>query len=318
MTTSSELFLGIDVSKETLDLAIHQQESTWSFTNNAEGFTQLTKHIAPKRVSLIVLEATGGLEMNVVTCLIEAGFPVSVVNPTRVREFAKAIGQFAKTDRIDAQLIAHFAFKIRPTIVQARSKEQALLSDLVRRRKQLIQIQTAEKNRLYTAPQSLRKRIKVHIAWLDQELDQLSQEIRDLILADPDLKAKDQILQSIPGVGPVTSATLLGELPELGTVSRQKAASLAGVAPFNRDSGRRRGIRRTFGGRAQVRRALYMAALSASKYNPVIEPFYHRLLDRGKAPKVALTACMRKILSIANTMLMNNEPWRLPISFQEA
>lgn len=312
MTSTSDVFIGIDVSKETLEVAIYQQENTWQFTNDEAGFVQLADFIASKMISLIVIEATGGLEMDLATHLIEAALPVSVVNPTRVREFAKAIGQYAKTDRIDAKLIAHFAFKIRPGIVQARSEGQALLSELVRRRKQIIQMQTAEKNRLCTAPQSLRERIKAHVAWLVGELDQLSQDIRDLVLADPDLKAKDEILQSIPGVGPVTSATLLGELPELGTVSRQKVSSLAGVAPFNRDSGRRKGKRRTFGGRAQVRCALYMAALSASLSNPVIKSLYHRLVDRGKPPKVALTACMRKLLTIANTMLMNNEPWRLP------
>ena len=318
MTTASELFVGIDVSKGSLDLAIHDQKSTWQFTNNAAGFDRLTRMFTPTQVSLIVIEATGGLEMPLASHLMEAGFAVAVVNPTRVREFAKAIGQYAKTDRIDAQLIAHFAFKIRPTTVQTRSREQILLSDLVRRRQQVIQIRTAEKNRLHTAPQPLQPCIEAHIAWLDEELKRLAQQIHDLVLGDPEMKAKDQILQSIPGIGPVTSATILSELPELGTVNRQKAASLAGVAPFNRDSGRKQGKRRTFGGRSHARRALYMAALSASGHNPVIKSFYTRLVEKGKPPKVALTACMRRLLSIANTMLANNEPWRLSQSLTEA
>ena len=318
MTNEAEVFVGIDISKETLDLAIVGKEATWQLNRDETGISQLIDLITPMNPQLIVMEATGGLEIDVVTRMAAAGLAVSVVNPLRVREFAKAIGQYAKTDRIDAQLIALFADKIRPAAISRKSEQQTMLSALVRRRKQVIGVITAEKNRLHTTWEPLRERLVAHIAWLEDELEALGKEIRDLILADPVWREKEKILQSVPGIGPVTAATLLAELPELGTVSRQKVASLAGVAPFNRDSGRRRGKRRTFGGRAQVRRALYMAALTASRRNPVIKRFYQRLLDKGKPKKVALTACMRKLLSIVNTMLMRMEPWRLTRSMGDA
>jgi transposase len=312
------VFVGIDISKETLDVAIFGRETTWHFDRDEAGISQLVDLITPANPQLIVMEATGGLEIAVATGLAEASLPVSVVNPSRVREFAKAIGQLAKTDRIDAHLNAHFAAVIRPAVIGQKSEHQNLLSALVRRRKQVIGIITAEKNRLSTTWEPLRERVIAHIAWLEEEVEALGQEIRDLILADPVWKEKEKILQSVPGIGPVTAATLLAELPELGTVSRQKVAALAGVAPFNRDSGRRRGKRRTFGGRGQVRRALYMAALTASRRNPVIKRFYQRLLANGKEKKVVLTACMRKLLSIVNTMLMRMEPWRLTQSMVDA
>lgn len=318
MTNEAQVFVGIDISKETLDVAIVGQEASWQLDHDETGISQLVDLVTPINPQLIVMEATGGLETDIVTRLSAAGLPTSVVNPVRVREFAKAIGQYAKTDRIDAQLIAHFADKIRPAAISRKSEQEALLSALVRRRKQVIGIITAEKNRLHTTWEPLRERVAAHITWLEEELKDFDKEICDLILADPVWREKARILQSVPGIGPVTAATLLAEMPELGTVSRQKVASLAGVAPFNRDTGRRRGKRRTFGGRGQVRRALYMAALTASRRNPVIKCFYQRLLDKGKLKKVALTACMRKLLSIVNTMLMRMEPWRQPISMATA
>jgi transposase len=318
MTKEAKVFVGIDISKETLDLAIVGQEATWQLDRDETGISQLVDLVTPMNPQLIVMEATGGLEIDIVTRLAAAGLPISVVNPVRVREFAKAIGQYAKTDRIDAQLIAHFADKIRPAAISRKSQQEVLLSALVRRRKQVIGVITAEKNRLHTTWEPLRERVAAHIAWLEEELEALGKEIYDLIQADPVWREKSMILQSVPGIGPVTAATLLAELPELGTVSRQKVASLAGVAPFNRDSGRRQGKRRTFGGRGQVRRALYMAALTASRRNPIIKRFYQRLLDKGKVKKVALTACMRKLLSIVNTMLMRMEPWRQPLSMATA
>lgn len=311
MTSALEVFVGIDVSKRTLDIAIYEQETTWELDHDEIGLGKLIDLIAPKSPQLVVLEATGGLEIDVTAALMEAGLSVAVVNPTRVREFAKAIGQYAKTDRIDAQLIAHFGFKVRPAAAGWKSQQQSVLSAYIRRRQAVIQNLTAEKNRVATTPEPLLKRLMAHIVWLEQERDELGQEIHELIRADPVWSKKEQILQSVPGIGPVTAATLLAELPELGTTSRQKVASLAGVAPFNKDSGRKRGKRRTFGGRAQVRRTLYMAALSASKSNPAIRRFYQRLLANGKEKKVALTACMRKLLAITNTMLMRMEPWRL-------
>lgn len=311
MTSAAEVFVGIDVSKESLDVAIYGRETTWQCGHDEVGIGELMDLMTSRRPQLIVLEATGGLEMDVAVRIMEAGLPVAVVNPTRVREFAKAIGQYAKTDRIDAQLIAHFAYKVRPAEASRKSQQQGLLSAYIRRRQQVIQILTAERNRLHTTSALLQERVIAHIAWLREELDELSQKIHAMIQADPIWREKEQILQSVPGIGTVTAATLLAELPELGTVSRQKVAALAGVAPFNKDSGRKRGKRRTFGGRAQVRRTLYMAALSASRTNPVIRRFYQRLLERGKEKKVALTACMRKLLAIVNTMLTRMEPWRL-------
>lgn len=289
MTNEAQVFVGIDISKETLDVAIVGQEDTWQLGHDETGISQLVDLVTPMNPQLIAMEATGGLEIDIVTRLSAADLPVSVVNPVRVREFAKAIGQYAKTDRIDAQLIAHFADKIRPAAISRKSEQEALLSALVRRRKQVIGVITAEKNRLHTTWEPLRERVVAHIAWLEEELEALGKEIYELIQADPVWREKAGILQSVPGIGPVTAATLLAEMPELGTVSRQKVAALAGVAPFNRDTGRRRGKRRTFGGRGQVRRALYMAALTASRRNPVIKRFYQRLLDKGKLKKVALT-----------------------------
>lgn len=310
MTSVSEVYVGIDVAKETLEVAIYEHEMSWQYGHDDEAIGELIDRLVPLSPQLIVLEATGGLEIDLTLRMIEAGLPVAVVNPTRVREFAKAIGQYAKTDRIDAQLIAHFGYKLRPPKAAWKSQEQNLLSALIRRRQQVIQSVTAEKNRLDTTHECLREQVKAHIAWLEKNLEELFKRICEMIQADPVWREKEQILQSVPGIGPVTAATLLAELPELGTVSRQKVASLAGVAPFNRDSGRRGGKRRTFGGRAQVRRTLYMAALSASRTNPVIKRFYERLLAKGKLKKVALTACMRKLLSIINTMLLRMEPWR--------
>lgn len=322
MTSALEVFVGIDVSKRTLDIAIYEQQAAWELDHYEQpasweldhdeiGLRKLVDLIAPRSPHLVVLEATGGLEIDVTAALVEAGLSVAVVNPTRVREFAKAIGQYAKTDRIDARLIAHFACKVRPAASGWKSHQQSMLSAYIRRRQAVIQNLTAEKNRLATTPEPLLKRVMAHIAWLERERDELTQEIHELIQADPVWSKKEQILQSVPGIGPVTAATLLAELPELGTTSRQKVASLAGVAPFNKDSGRKRGKRRTFGGRAQVRRTLYMAALSASRSNPAIRRFYQRLLANGKEKKVALTACMRKLLAITNTMLMRMEPWRV-------
>jgi transposase len=310
MTSASEVIVGIDVSKETLDVAIYEQETPWQFGHDEVAISELIDMLESQNPGLIVLEATGGLEIDVMLKIMEAGLPVAVVNPTRVREFAKAIGQYAKTDQIDAQLIAHFASKVRPAAASWKSQEQSLLSALIRRRQQVIQMVTAEKNRLDTTHERLRERVEAHITGLEEELDELLTMICEMIQADPVWKEKEQILQSVPGIGPITAATLLAELPELGTVSRQKVASLAGLAPFNRDSGRKRGKRRTFGGRSQVRRTLYMAALSASKTNPVIKRFYQRLLAKGKPKKVALTACMRKLLAIVNTMLIRMDPWR--------
>jgi transposase len=259
---------------------------------------------------LIVVEASGGWELPLVAELAAAGQPVAVVNPTRVRAFARSKGQLAKTDRLDAQVLAHFAQAIRPPVRPLRSQAHEHLVGLVTRRRQVVAMLTAEKNRRYTARATLQTRLTAHIAWLETELADLEAELRHWIQADPTWRAQAVLLASVPGVGPVTATTLVAELPELGQRNRQEIAALVGVAPLNKDSGKKRGRRRVFGGRAGVRRTLYMATLVATRCNPVIRTFYQRLLAAGKEKKVALTACMRKLLVILNAMLKTQQPWR--------
>ncbi len=310
MRRSPEIFVGIDVSKQQLDVAVRPSGEQWSTPNVPAAFEAFIKRVTALAPTLIVLEATGGLEAAVVAELAHAGLAVAVVNPKRVREFARASGQLAKTDRLDAHSLAHFAEAIRPPVRPLPTDESDHLAALVTRRRQIIEMLTAERNRHHTAPSVMRDRIAQHLAWLTEELRALDDELRQFIDQNPTWHATDDLLQSAPGVGPITAMTLLAELPELGHLDRQEIAALAGVAPMNRDSGPKRGKRRTQGGRAQVRKVLYMAALSASRCNPVIRAFYANLIQRGKEHKVALTACMRKLLVILNTMVKNQEPWR--------
>ena len=262
------------------------------------------------KVTLIVIEATGGYEMPVVAELAHAKLPTAVINPRKVRAFARSIGQLAKTDKLDAKLLAHFAAAIRPTARSLPSAEEEQLTGLLVRRRQLVDMLTMEKNRLHTVRSALREDIREHIAWLQAKLAKIDEEI-DLFVRDSSpWKEKDAILRSAPGVGRVTACTLLAMLPELGTLNRQEIAALVGVAPVNKDSGRKQGKRRVYGGRATVRSVLYMAALAAKRYNPRIRKFYEALLQRGKEKKVALTACMRKLLVILNAMLRTNQSWR--------
>lgn len=239
-----------------------------------------------------------------------AGLAEAVVNPTRVRRFAEALGQLAKTDRIDAGVIAHYGSVVRPATQKLRGEEEECLAGLVKRRSQVVVMITAEKNRLHTSPLRIRQDVQEHVEWLEAKQKELDGEIKQMISNSHVWVEKAAILRSVPGVGEVTVATLLGHLPELGDENRQKIAALVGVAPFNKDSGPRRGKRRIFGGRSSVRCALYMATLCAVRYNPVIKSFYENLLQRGKPKKVALTACMRKLLVILNAMLRNGELWR--------
>jgi transposase len=278
--------------------------------NAPDTWGALIKRVQVLHPTLIVLEATGGLEAAVVAELAHAGLAVAVVNPKRVREFARASGQLAKTDQLDADVLAHFAEAIRPPVRPLPSAESEQLAALVTRRRQILDMLTAEHNRQRTAPSAMRERIAAHITWLEAEEQALDAELRQFIDQNPTWHATDDLLQSAPGVGPVTSMTLVADLPELGHLDRQEIAALVGVAPMNRDSGSKRGKRRTQGGRARVRSVLYMAALSASRFNPVIRTFYQRLVQRGKEHKVALTACMRKLLVILNAMVKNQEPWR--------
>lgn len=310
MTPPEALFVGIDVSQDRLDIAVRPSGERWSVANTPGAFGALIKRIQALPPTLVVLEATGGLEAAVVAELAYAGLPVAVVNPKRVREFARASGQLAKTDQLDASVLAHFAEAIRPPVRPLPSPESDQLAALVTRRRQVLDMLTAERNRQRTAPSAMRQRIAAHIIWLESEEHELDDELRRFIDQNPTWHATDDLLQSTPGVGPVTAMTLVADLPELGHLDRQEIAALVGVAPMNRDSGSKRGKRRTQGGRAHVRSVLYMAALSASRCNPVIRTFYERLLQRGKEHKVALTACMRKLLVILNAMVKNQEPWR--------
>ena len=259
--------------------------------------------------ALIVLEATGGLELPVVAALGAAGLPVVVVNPKQVRDFAKAIGKLAKTDLLDAEVLALFAERVRPTPRPLPDAEARALSALLARRRQLIVMLTAERNRLSRALPSIRPGVEEHIAWLKEKLRALDEELAHAIRQSPLWRERENLLRSIPGVGPVLTFTLLAELPELGTLDRKQIAALVGVAPLNRDSGVLRGKRTVWGGRAPVRAALYMAALVATRFNPVIRSFYERLRTAGKAKKLAITACMRKLITIINAMLKHHAPW---------
>lgn len=310
MKEAVEIFVGIDVSKAWLDVAVHEQKEMWRFSNEEAGIANLVKALKTLQPRLVVLEPTGGFEMLVVAELSQAGLPLAVVNAKRIRDFAKATGQMAKTDKLDARVLAHFAAAIRPECRSLRNEEEEQLAALLTRRRQVLDMLTVEKNRLVTVRAKMRPDLETHIHWLSNNLKELNQEIEDLVKGSPLWKEKDSLLQSVPGVGPVTSATMLGLLPELGLLNRQEIAALVGVAPLNKDSGRKKGKRRIFGGRADVRSVLYMAALSAKKHNPFIRTFYERLIRHGKEKKVALTACMRKLLVILNAMLRTNQPWR--------
>jgi transposase len=308
MSTPITIFAGIDVSKSHLDLALCPGDRAWRFANDPEGISELAEHLQMRQPALIALEATGGYEQAAFHHL-SASLPVAIVNPRRVRAFAWANGRLAKTDRIDAHNLAHFAQVVQPHPQPATSEAQQQLAGLVARRRQLHRMMTAEKNRLRNAHPALHRPLQDHIDWLLQALKDLDTEIEVLLQGDPELKEKAELLQSAPAVGMVTAASLLADLPELGTLDRKKIAALVGVAPMNKDSGRKSGRRQIRGGRAPLRAALYMAALSASRFNPAIQPFYARLLDNGKEKKVALTACMRKLLTMLNAMMRDNKHW---------
>jgi transposase len=306
----TQLFVGVDVSKARLDVAVRPSGETVTVLHDEAGIAGLVTRLHEWQPAAVVLEATGDLESAVVSALAAAGLPVHVVNPRQVREFARATGRLAKTDALDAQILAQFGEVLRPAPRPLPDEAtQALSADLSRRR-QLIEMLTAEKNRLSQARPSLRKRLTAHIEWLTSELRQLDADLDTAIRHSPVWREQDDLLQSMPGVGPGLSRTMLAELPELGTLSSKQLAALVGVAPHNRDSGTLRGTRTIWGGRAVVRTALYMAALAATQWNPVIQAFYHQLLARGKAKKAALVACMHKLLIILNAMVKHRTPWR--------
>ena len=307
--TAQDTFVGIDVAKDHLDIAIRPGDTIWRVVNDADGIAALVgrlKHIQP---ALVVLEATGGYEMAAVTSMLADGLQVAVVNPRKVRDFAKGAGYLAKTDRIDARVLAHFAEAIRPASCALPDEQTQALQALVARRKQVVEMLTAERNRLRQSRLPVRTQIAKHIAWLQEELDALDKDLSDRIRNSPAWRDKDDLLQSVPGVGPRVSCVLVANLPELGTLNRKKIAALVGVAPFNRDSGKWQGRRGIWAGRAHVRAALYMATLVATRYNPIIRQFYMRLREAGKAAKVALTASMRKFLTILNAMVKHHTRW---------
>jgi len=303
------IFVGIDVSKARLDVAVRPWGQSESVTNDEAGIKSLVKRLGEIQPALIVLEATGGVERQLTRALVNAELPVVVINPRQVRDFAKATGQLAKTDSIDALVLARFAEAVRPALRPLPDEVTLELRGLIARRRQLTEMIVAERNRLGGASKTVRKRIDAHVRWLEAELQRADGDLDQSIRQSPIWQDKEDLLRSIPGIGPVISRTLLAELPELGGLNRKQIASLVGIAPLNRDSGTLRGRRAIWGGRASVRAALYMAALVASRRNSVISVFYKRLRTAGKAPKVALVACMRKLLTIINSMINHKTRW---------
>lgn len=308
--TTSAVVVGVDVAKDRLDVAVRPSGARWSETNNETGVTALVARLRPLGPALIVCEATGGFERAAIAALAAAGLPVVVANPRQVRDFARATGQLAKTDQLDAAILALFAERVRPTPRPLADAAAQLLDALLTRRRQLVEMLVAEKNRLGFAPKPLHRGIQAHVRWLERQLDDVTKELAALIEASPVWRAKDDLLQSVPGVGPIVSSLLLGELPELGTLSHKQIAALVGVAPLARDSGTLRGKRIVWGGRASVRSALFMAAMCGRRWNPALKRFYDRLKAAGKPTKVALIACARKLLTILNAMVQQNTYWR--------
>ena len=303
-------FIGIDVAKAQLEFACRPQEDTGTVPNNDHGIGELVTRCQALTPTLVVCEATGGYETALVAALATAGLPVVVANPRQVRDFAKATGQLAKTDALDARILALFAERVRPEPRPLPDEAVEALDALLTRRRQLVEMLTAERNRLLVARGPVRRDLQQHIRFLERRLREADDDLHTAVKASPIWRVRDDLLQSVPGVGRVVSLTLLAELPELGRLSHNEIAALVGVAPLNRDSGTLRGKRLVYGGRAPVRAALYMAALVASKCNPVIRAFYARLRAAGKPAKVALTACMRKLLTILNAIARDGTPWQ--------
>jgi transposase len=310
------LYVGIDVSKAVLDVAVTPTGEAWSVPNTAEGMQRLVEKLGGMSPRLIVLEATGGLERRAVAALAAAALPVVAVNPRQVRDFAKATGQLAKTDAIDAAILAFFADRIRPELRPLRDAETQELEALVVRRRQVVDMISAEKNRLSAAPPSKRVRTAIGrtIKWFEKQLEEIDGDIDSAVKGSSAWREKDDLLQSVPGVGKVLARTLLSLVPELGALGKKQLAALVGVAPLNRDSGMQRGRRSVWGGRAHVRAVLYMGALVAARFNPTIRAFYARLRASGKLPKVALVACMRKLLTILNAIVRDRTPWTREIA----
>jgi transposase len=301
------IYVGIDVSGDTLDWCVSPSGEVGVLRNNRVGIGRLVKMLTKLQPKLIVFEASGGIEMSMYLALSQAGLPATPVNPRKVRDFARSMGILAKTDKLDASVIARYAGAagIEPKLIPDTQD----LKEMLTRRDQLVQMITMETNRLRTAHKGLRRSILEHVTWLRRELDELDKMIKERIQADPECSEKDAILQSAPGIGPATAAMLVGRVPELGSLNRKTMANLIGLAPLNRDSGKYRGKRTIWGGRSRVRATLYMATLVATRCNPAIRSLYQRLLQAGKAKKVALTACMRKFITILNSMVKHHATW---------
>ena len=308
--TSAGAYIGIDVSQGWLDVALQPGGEAWRATNDEPGIAGLIDRLRALQPTAVILEATGGIELPVTGALLAAGLPAAVVNPRQVRDFARATGRLAKTDAIDAQVLARFGEAVRPELRPLPDEATQELAALVARRRQLIEMLTAEKNRLRLAARAVRRDIQQHIRWLERRLSDLDGDLAQQVRSSPRWREQDDLLRSAPGIGPVSSVTLLAQLPELGQLNRKEIAALVGVAPLNRDSGTLRGRRRVWGGRAHVRAALYMATLVGTRHNPVLKTFYERLLAAGKPKKVALTACMRKLLTILNAMVRTETSWQ--------
>ena len=311
MSSSSSLtILGIDISKDWLDAHILPGGRSWHISAAPECISRWVKQL-PDGINLAVIEASGGLQNLTAATLSKAGIPVAIVNPKQVRDLAKALGQRAKTDAIDAKMIAEFGLRVQPKPSQLPDQTQILLADLIKRRRQLVQAEVAEGNRLKRIQaKPVRRDIEVHIRWLERRITGIDKQINELIQDSPMWLANEKLLTSVPGVGPRTAHVMLGELSELGKLSRRQIAALVGVAPYNHDSGKSRGKRYVSGGRAPVRAVLYMAALTASRFNPVLSQFYRRLIEKGRPKKVALTAVMRRLLTILNAIIRDQNPWK--------
>lgn len=305
------LYVGLDVATQRLDLHVRPTDETFSCAHDEAGLAALVQRLQALSPTMVVLEATGGYHVPVAAAVASAGIPVAVVNPRQIRDYARATGQLAKTDALDARAIARFAEAVKPAVRPLPSEDAQRLSALVARRRQLVEMLGMETNRRHQArDRKLQRQVDAHVKWLREAVDRLEADLNDTIRSSPVWRERENLLTSVPGIGSTTASALIAELPELGLLDRRRIAALAGLAPMNRDSGKLRGRRMICGGRPQVRRALYMATVAAIRFNPAISKFYRRLVEAGRPPKVALTAAMRKLLTILNAVLRDQQPWR--------
>lgn len=311
-------WVGIDVSKANLDVYLRPSSQQFQVHNQASGIAQLIEQLQTFKVEQVILEASGGLELDAAQTLQQQGFAVSIINPRQARDFAKASGKLAKTDRIDASVLAHFGQAMQPAVTVLSSANEQVLQEAVTRRRQLVEMATAEKNRQGKMRGKMRQNVEAHLEWLENQIRELDDEIEQLSQSRAEWQSRIRLLKSVPGIGKVIATTLVAGLPELGQVSDKRISALVGVAPFNRDSGKYRGSRTIWGGRASIRAALYMGTLVAVRHNPILSTFYARLLAQGKAKKVTLIACMHKLLRILNAMIRDGKPWQPPVVANEA